>query len=219
MRRGLLLIAFLLFVAGTAGYLLAQDAPDEPRRRRGDRRFPRPDRMRLPKIATSAMELDGNCAYCVVGTVIYKVSIDKMEVIAKQELEPSADKPPTPEDVIKRFDGDGDGKISKEEFPNAEMFDRLDRDGDGFLTKEEIPGQLLRRMAGQQRRSPFLSPPLIRFSKEKVVVLLGNTVYKLSKSDLTLEGAVQLEPEGTIGKEPKKEGKKEKKEEEDDFGF
>jgi len=214
MKRGLLLIAFLLFVAGTAGYLLAQDAPYEPRRRRG--RGLRPDRMRLPKITTSAMELDGNFAYCVVGTVIYKVSIDKMEVIAKQELEPSAGQIPKPEDVIKRFDGDGDGKISKEEFPNAEMFDRLDRDGDGFVTKEEIPERLL-KLANPRRRAPSLTPPIIKFIKEKVIVLLGNTVYKLSKSDLTLEGAVQLEPEGTIGKEPKKEEKKGK--EEEDFGF
>lgn len=44
-----------------------------------------------------------------------------------------------------RRDTDGDGKISKEEFPGPErLFARLDADGDGFVTEEEakaMPGR------------------------------------------------------------------------------
>lgn len=211
MKRWCLVVLFLLFVAGV-GYLFAQD--ESPRRDR--RKALRP--MRLPNISTSAMEIDDNFAYCVTGTVVFKVSIDKMEVVAKQELEHSStEQEIKPEDIIKKLDKDGDGKVTKEEFPNEELFERLDRDGNGVVTKEEIPEQLIKRMMGRsgiRRRIRFLSPPIIRFVKDKLVILLANTLYKLSKSDLSLEGAIQLEPEGMI--EPKRP-KKEKKEE--DFGF
>jgi Ca2+-binding EF-hand superfamily protein len=44
-----------------------------------------------------------------------------------------------------RRDTDGDGKVSKEEFPGPErVFLRLDADGDGFITKDEadaMPGR------------------------------------------------------------------------------
>jgi len=44
-----------------------------------------------------------------------------------------------------RRDADGDGKISREEFPGPErFFDRLDGDGDGYVTEQEakaMPGR------------------------------------------------------------------------------
>ena len=41
-------------------------------------------------------------------------------------------------DRMSRRDADGDGKISKEEFPNERMFQRFDSNGDGFITKDEV---------------------------------------------------------------------------------
>ncbi|RMG49952.1 MAG: hypothetical protein D6723_13080 [Acidobacteria bacterium] len=40
---------------------------------------------------------------------------------------------------IERFDRDGDGKLSRREFPGPpRLFDRLDVDGDGFISKAEV---------------------------------------------------------------------------------
>ncbi len=47
---------------------------------------------------------------------------------------------------IKAMDKDGDGKISKDEFPRPNAFDRLDVNNDGFLTPDEMP-----RAAGAAR--------------------------------------------------------------------
>ncbi|MHC4970861.1 MAG: EF-hand domain-containing protein [Planctomycetota bacterium] len=49
-----------------------------------------------------------------------------------------------------RRDTDGDGKISKEEFPGPErLFERLDADGDGKITEEEA-----KAMQGRGRGGP-----------------------------------------------------------------
>ncbi|MBX3459056.1 MAG: hypothetical protein KF696_03690 [Planctomycetes bacterium] len=44
------------------------------------------------------------------------------------------------DEMLKQWDKDGDGKISKEEAPERlrGQFDNLDKDKDGFLTKEEV---------------------------------------------------------------------------------
>lgn len=42
---------------------------------------------------------------------------------------------------MKRFDTDGNGKISREEFTTsaASHFDRLDKNGDGYIDESEVP--------------------------------------------------------------------------------
>jgi mono/diheme cytochrome c family protein len=49
--------------------------------------------------------------------------------------------------VFKRFDKNGDGRVTKDELPAAKVFARYDRDGDGVITYEEylfgsLPGKL-----------------------------------------------------------------------------
>ena len=41
-----------------------------------------------------------------------------------------------------RLDKNGDGKVSKEEFPQDKLqaFDRFDRNGDGVITADELGG-------------------------------------------------------------------------------
>jgi Ca2+-binding EF-hand superfamily protein len=42
--------------------------------------------------------------------------------------------------MFQRFDKDGDGKVSRAEFPGGdEAFKAMDKDGDGFVTAEEVP--------------------------------------------------------------------------------
>ncbi len=44
-----------------------------------------------------------------------------------------------PQEMLKRMDKDGDGKISKEEFTGPErFFERMDADKDGFVTAKEL---------------------------------------------------------------------------------
>jgi|GEM_PF-6187770 hypothetical protein len=223
MNKWLLGVLFLVLSFVAVSAILAQE-PQQPRQPGGERGPFRPDRpdvarpqdQAMPRGEMSAMEIDGDYAYCVIGFSVFKVSLDKMELTAKTQLQsPGGEKP---EDVIKKADKDGDGKISKTEFTGPqEAFDRLDKNGDGFITQDEIPVDALRRLTGARRSA---GPAVIRFTKDKVVILISNTVYKLAKSDLTLEGAINLEPEGTIKppEPPKKEEEKEKKKDKD-FGF
>lgn len=43
-------------------------------------------------------------------------------------------------DAFKKFDKDGDGKVTKEELPNEKAFERFDKDKDGVITRDEFGG-------------------------------------------------------------------------------
>ena len=222
---------FALCALFCCGLVFAQEGFDKPRRQKRQRlRFPDRGRPRVPRVPTLAMEIDGNFAYVLIGTTLYKVNLETMETVASCNLREGEEggEIVTAADMIKRLDKDGDGKISKEEWIGpAPFFDRLDRNGDGAITEDEIPQKLIDIM--RQRLAPK-TPPLpavIRFSKDSVIILLGNTLYKVRKSDLLLVGQTKLKTKKRHKKEkpaPEKEKPNEKKpappkKEKDDFGF
>ncbi|MGQ9731978.1 MAG: alpha/beta hydrolase fold domain-containing protein [Candidatus Zipacnadales bacterium] len=72
-----------------------------------------------------------------------------------------AESQPSYSDLLQRFDRNGDGQLSREEFPvrGQQLFDRIDANKDGFVTAEE--DQAFRRMRqspGQQQPSPLPNP-------------------------------------------------------------
>lgn len=67
--------------------------------------------------------------------------------------------------MLQRFDQDGDGKISQDEWPGREqMFARLDPDGDGFINAEEV--QAVQQQQPAQAERPNLILTLIRIMDE-----------------------------------------------------
>jgi Ca2+-binding EF-hand superfamily protein len=65
--------------------------------------------------------------------------------------------PMSPESLLQNFDGNNDGKLSKDELtalPPGFPVARLDANGDGELTKEEIESKIgeLRKMAGMRKK-------------------------------------------------------------------
>ena len=73
---------------------------------------------------------------------------------------------PSPEDFVKRNDRNGDGKLSREEFPEwaKGKFDLIDHDHDGFVTVEEM-----RVFSGEAGRGAAndAAPPATAASGEK----------------------------------------------------
>ncbi|MEA3404076.1 MAG: EF-hand domain-containing protein [Armatimonadota bacterium] len=64
--------------------------------------------------------------------------------------------------MLQRFDADGDGQLSQEEWPGRpEVFQRMDPDGDGVITEQDVEAL---RGARQQRANPALT--LIRMMDE-----------------------------------------------------
>ncbi len=226
MRYGLLAVmAGIVLVAGMV-LAFAQDKPPDdgdplggPRpgpergtdRNRGER-MQRPRFMSPPGGSTVAMELSGNTLFLVSGTTVYKVNTSEMKVEAKRDLTDAGQSDKSAIDaVMKRFDADGDGRISQDEWtgpPNK--FDRLDGNGDGFVTRDEIPKELLERARKMARKLVTGGPAAIKVATVSLYVYLGGSLYKMKVSDLEIEGSVEIESQDQ-GMMPKKDRKRQKK--------
>ncbi len=60
-------------------------------------------------------------------------------------------------DRLKQFDKNGDGKLTREEFPAVKIFDGADADKDGLLTREEITDYFRKQQSGTP--TPPTTPP------------------------------------------------------------
>lgn len=213
------LVILGLVLAGSAA--LAQEPPPPPP---GDdfapRQRKRPDRGRgkggfdpakmLRSLAGAKSEVEiaahGDSVYVVMGRNVFRVAAKTMKEAARGTLEDpetdAAEDTEMRERLMKRMDKDGDGEISREEFPKPEMFDRADRNRDGAVTLDEL------RVPQAMRRKPG-GPVKIIAGRSAVYVLRGNVLYKLDADDLTIMGSVTLEPpEAKKRKRDKGRGKK-----------
>lgn len=61
--------------------------------------------------------------------------------------------------TLKRWDRDGDGKVSSDEFPGRDaMFERLDADGDGYLTEADIDARRKKDGAAKKKDAGPVTP-------------------------------------------------------------
>jgi hypothetical protein len=245
MRYGfLVLLACFVLVAGMV-YAFAQDRPPErperPMGPGGRERGERGERPMRPQMmpgmmggAPVAMELSGNMLFLVSGTKVFKINTTSMKKEAEKDLaEAGKDNESAADMVIKKFDTDGDGKISQDEWRGpAQMFDKLDSDSDGYITKEELPEEILARAKKLARKMPMGGPAAIKVATTSLYVYLGGTLYKLKVSDLEIEGNLKIEDPGMPGTDRKRARKRDKtdrsdedrpkrrkKKDDDDFGF
>src|SRR5262245_27297109 len=96
---------------------------------------------------------------------------------------PAAPPGPSADEFLKRFDKDGDGKLSREEVPPrpAEGFARLDRNGDGYLDRAEIAQMLQVLRKGPP--PPDGPPSPERIVKDMLARLDANKDGKISKDE------------------------------------
>jgi len=74
--------------------------------------------------------------------------------IASQAMAQTDTPPATGNDRFAQFDKNGDGKLTREEFPAAKIFDAADADRNGLLTPEEIAAYFRKRQSGTPATTP-----------------------------------------------------------------
>ena len=77
--------------------------------------------------------------------------------------------------VMAKFDKDGDGKLTREEYPEQyrRMFDRLDTNKDGAVSLEEDIAHRTQRMLGAQQKNQGRGPPPTRPEPDHADVTYG----------------------------------------------
>jgi acetyl esterase/lipase len=92
-------------------------------------------------------------------------------------------------DPFAEWDKDGDGFLTREEFPDKfgdRMFDRIDADGDGKISRKEDDDYRARRRRGGRGRAEL--PPGTRVERDLVYARVGERdlvldLYRPEKAD------------------------------------
>lgn len=83
--------------------------------------------------------MNGKLIRCLIGTAALTAVYSASTMVAGAQDSESGAPPPS---IVQRFDQDGDGLVSADEFPGDEdQFRELDIDGDGYLDEAEAPGR------------------------------------------------------------------------------
>lgn len=76
---------------------------------------------------------------CLIGTAAFAAVCCASTMVAGAQDSETGAHPPS---IVQRFDQDGDGLVSADEFPgDADQFSKLDTDGDGYLDDSEAVGR------------------------------------------------------------------------------
>jgi len=93
----------------------------------------------------------------------------------------------TTADRFTQFDGNGDGTLTREEFPAAGIFDAADADTDGVLTREEIAALFRKQWSGATTTPPAprsnpATPPAGRVENVKTLDVPYATIAGLNRT-------------------------------------
>lgn len=83
----------------------------------------------------------------------------------------------TSADRFAQFDKNGDGKLTREEFPAAKIFDGADADKDGLLTREEIAAYFRKQQSGTTTPPAMPSKPAMSPAANLEIVETLNVPY------------------------------------------
>jgi arylsulfatase A-like enzyme len=72
------------------------------------------------------------------------------------------------EGTLKAADSNGDGKLSREEYPQPRIFDAVDKDKDGFATPEEVRAYFQNRAGGRDPKDRSSSDRKMRGQKNEI---------------------------------------------------
>lgn len=100
-----------------------------------------------------------------------------------------------------QFDKNGDGKLTREEFPAAKIFDGADGDKDGFLTRDEIAAYFRKQQGGTPSpvKPPTTPPAPVPAAKVDIVETLNVPYASVEGVDQNLLSLDIHAPKGAKG--------------------